>query len=57
MAPPTSQPTAAARRPNVAPALVGHGNVQTLTLGKTGTSPELDGSGSFIALDAGGAAP
>ncbi len=41
-------PPAAAKRPYVAPTLVVHGDVQTLTQGKTGPDPDLDSTGSFI---------
>ena len=41
-------PPAPAKRPYVAPALVTHGTVQTLTQGQTGTQLDQDSSGSFV---------
>jgi len=50
-----TQPTPPAKRPYVTPALVTHGDVQTLTLqGKTGSEFDGDGGGSFSPIpDAG----
>ncbi len=49
MSSPETMPTppAADKRPYVAPTLVVHGDVQTLTL-KTGPALDVDGGGSFI---------
>ena len=50
MTSPVTQPTPpadSAKRPYVAPTLVVHGDVQTLTL-KQGPAPDVDGAGSFI---------
>ena len=41
-------PAPPAKRPYAAPALIVHGDVATLTLGKTGVELDQDGGGSFI---------
>ena len=51
---PTPSPV---RRPYLPPRLVVHGDVATLTLGKTGTELDQDGGGSFIPRDTDGQAP
>ncbi len=51
--PPAPVDPTAAQRPYVSPALVIHGDVQTLTqISKVGEAPDLDGSGSFTPPDA-----
>ena len=52
-----AQPTPPAvdvRRLYATPALVVHGDVQRLTLGKNGTDPDLDSTGSFTPVPSGG---
>ncbi|MCC7360999.1 MAG: lasso RiPP family leader peptide-containing protein [Anaerolineales bacterium] len=45
---PPEHPLLPAQRPYAAPALIVHGDVQTLTLGKSGQQLDQDGGGSFI---------
>ena len=48
MTPTSELPTPPAKHPYAAPALIVHGNVQALTLGKTGTDLDLDSIGSLV---------